>query len=156
MIIRNYGLMWDKEHIDFGHKKSSGTLYGIEVGDKRGGTVDFREQSGIYALYDSSFNLLYVGQTGSGDDKLLKRLNFHRNDHLSDRWRYVSWFGIRFVTVKDKQLSKSPGSRSIAIKSVLNHLEAISIAIAEPKMNLQRGKFGESVEHYIQHREKKD
>jgi len=36
---------------------------------------------------------------------------------------------------------------------VLNHIEAILIHSAEPKLNRQGGRFGESVERYLQKRD---
>jgi hypothetical protein len=42
------------------------------------------------------------------------------------------------------------------IGQVLNHIEAILIAAAEPVQNRQGGKFGQSVKQYLQYRDKEN
>lgn len=148
MLIRNYGLFWDKDLVHWGHPKDTGTLLGILEGDVKSKPVDFREQTGIYALYDSAFNLIYIGQAGSGEQHLLKRLKDHRKDHLSQRWKYFSWFGLCYVKTGDDTLSAPAENPTVSNLEALNHLEAIVIAIAEPKLNLRRGNFG--CEKYFQ------
>lgn len=71
-----------------------GKLLGAASRSSKAHPVDFRVQRGIYALY-ADYELVYVGQTGSGDDRLFKRLKSHRNDHLSERWNRFSWFGTQ-------------------------------------------------------------
>ncbi|MEO0963192.1 MAG: GIY-YIG nuclease family protein, partial [Pseudomonadota bacterium] len=58
-------------------------------------TVDFRQQRGIYVLYDGNFNIVYVGQAGAGNQDLFGRLKNHLTDHLASRWSLFSWFGVR-------------------------------------------------------------
>ena len=147
MIISSYGLFWDKNEVHWGHKKDSGTLAGYLEGDKNN-KVDFRNQKGIYALYDSAFNLVYVGQAGSKEyQNLFLRLKNHLSDHLSERWRYFSWFGFCYVK-GDNTLSDGAQHPTTSHEDALNHLEAVSIAIAEPKLNLRRGNF--NCEKYFQ------
>lgn len=38
-----------------------------------------------------------------------------------------------------------------SLEGVLDHIEAILIASSEPPLNLQRGRFGQDVEQYLQH-----
>ncbi|MBK5186108.1 GIY-YIG nuclease family protein [Paraburkholderia domus] len=108
--------------------------------------MDFREQRGIYALY-AGYDLVYVGQTGAGDDRLFKRLKAHRSDHLSERWDRFSWFGTQWVTVKH-YLSNDTAAVHQTVEAALNMLEAVSIAIAEPRLNLQRGRWSDATQYY--------
>jgi len=104
-------------------------------------------QRGIYALY-ADYDLVYVGQTGAGSDRLFNRLKFHKTDHLADRWNRFSWFGTQWVTQQHK-LSADTAEMHESVTVVLNILEAVSIAISEPRLNLQRGRWGE-VKQYFQ------
>ncbi|MDN7676479.1 GIY-YIG nuclease family protein [Burkholderia oklahomensis] len=108
--------------------------------------VDFREQRGIYALY-AEYELVYVGQTGAGDDRLFKRLKAHRIDHLSERWDRFSWFGTQWVTVNHRLSNDTAGVHQ-TVEAALNMLEAVSIAIAEPRLNLQRGRWSEATQYF--------
>ncbi|MBF0231145.1 MAG: GIY-YIG nuclease family protein [Desulfamplus sp.] len=108
--------------------------------------VDFREQRGIYALY-ADYDLVYVGQTGSGSDRLFNRLKAHKSDHLSERWNRFSWFGTQWVT-KTNILSSDTETLSQSVEATLNILEAVSIAISEPRLNLQRGKWGDTTQYF--------
>lgn len=150
MLIQNYGLFWDREWIHFGSGSNAGHLKGILVGAKTSGTVDFRDQQGVYCLYDDTFRLVYAGQAGGGNDqRLFHRLRQHRDDRVSERWSKFSWFGIRQVlgTGELKAIKKTIHPK---IGDVLNHIEAILISAAEPVHNRQGGRFGESVEQYRQ------
>ncbi|MDE2201079.1 MAG: GIY-YIG nuclease family protein, partial [Rhodospirillales bacterium] len=100
-------------------------------------------------LYDQNFKVVYVGQTGGGEQRLLARLRQHRRDHLSQRWSRFSWFGILPVSTDGNLKAKFTPARPSTM-SVLNHIEAIVIAVSEPPLNRQGGKFGETVKQYIQ------
>jgi hypothetical protein len=103
MLIHNYGLFWRKNDIFWGCGPIGGHLKGTRAGAKREDAVDFKEQQGVYCLYDENFRLVYVGQAGSGESQRLgKRLGQHRTDSLSERWSRFSWFGIRKVIGKGK------------------------------------------------------
>ena len=107
----------------------------------------------FYCLYDDNFRLVYVGQAGGkNDQRLLIRLRQHREDFVSERWTRFSWFGVRQVlntgALKAEKLSAHPD-----IGDILNHIEAILIAAAEPVHNRQGGRFGELVEQYVQYRD---
>ena len=69
-LIQNYGLYWRRDRVEWGQQgRVRGALWGKERGGKKKLPVDFRAQKGIYALYDDSFNLVYVGQAGKGKGK---------------------------------------------------------------------------------------
>jgi hypothetical protein len=51
------------------------------------------------------------------------------------------------------ELAAETDSAHPEIGDVLNHIEAILIAAAEPIHNRQGGRFGESVEQYLQYRD---
>jgi hypothetical protein len=149
MLIQNYGLFWQLEKVHCGRQKNSGTLLGYPANKKRGLAVNFRDQRGVYVLYDETFKIVYIGQAGAGEgDRLFVRLRAHRRDHLAQRWSRFSWFGICPVengNVKENYEVKIP-----EIKDTLDHFEAVMVAAAEPPLNLQRGRFGKKVVQYLQ------
>jgi hypothetical protein len=154
MLIRNYGLFWRREWIHWGRGSNAGHLKGLQVGGKTGKPIDFRDQQGVYCLYDDSFKLVYVGQAGGGNDqRLFHRLRQHREDAVSERWSRFSWFGVRPVLPKSPKLKAEKLVAHPEIGDVLNHIEAILIAAAEPVQNRQGGKFGEQVDQYLQFRD---
>jgi len=149
-LTKAFGLFWKADDVDWGMRGpgKAGKLMGAKG---RGGVaqaVDFRFQHGIYALY-SDFELVYVGQTGRNAE-LLKRLNDHRSDHLADRWDRFSWFGTRRVLVTG-ELAKGANAPTVQHKQGLDIIEAVTIAIAEPRLNLQRGNWsGAGSQQYFQ------
>jgi hypothetical protein len=87
VLIQNYGLFWRRALIHFGAGKNAGHLKGKLIGAKRDDPVDFRDQQGVYCLYDDSFRLVYVGQAGGkNDQRLFDRLKQHREDFVSHRF----------------------------------------------------------------------
>lgn len=149
MLIRNYGLFWLRENVDWGGRGrgNEGQLLGW-TGRRNAASVNFRHQRGIYVLYDDNFKIVYIGQTGAGNQRLLVRLRNHRFDHLAQRWSRFSWFGVS--PIEAGEVNEAAPIPALAIGEILNHIEAILIASAEPLLNLQRGRFGENVERYIQ------
>ena len=147
MLIRNYGLFWRREHVFWGRQRVAGHLKGYRSGE-RGLVADFREQQGVYVLFDDSFKLIYVGQTGTGKQRLFERLRQHTTGRLSDRWSRFSWFGIRFV-VSGGELSVEPKARNVPLEDALDHLEAVLIEAAEPPHNRQGGRFGAKVHQFL-------
>ena len=145
-MIQSFGLHWRIDRVAWGRQKVAGRLLGAASRSSKARPVDFREQRGIYALY-ADYELVYLGQTGAGTDRLFKRLKAHKNDHLSERWNRFSWFGTQWVT-KENVLSKDTAAVSQTVEAALNMLEAVSIAIGEPRLNLQRGKWGEATQYY--------
>lgn len=148
MLIQNYGLFWHRDRVNWGKGRNRGTLNGYLTGAKREGCVDFRDQRGIYVLYDETFRIVYVGQAGRGSQCLFSRLKQHKRDHLAERWARFSWFGTRYVT-EDWELAADSKFKT-DLPAVLDHIEAILLATAEPPLNLQRGRFGSDVEQYLQ------
>lgn len=151
MLIHNYGLYWREDNVFWGKPKNEGSLLGICSHDKKFGEVDFREQSGIYALY-ADYELVYIGQTGGKGQKLFSRLKQHRRGQLSGRWNMFSWFGTRLV-LDSGHLKAEKKSAKSSHQQALDHLEAVLIHVAEPRLNRQGGKWGENVELYLQHRD---
>jgi len=150
VLIANYGLFWKRKKVFWGRQGVSGKLLGTLATNLKDGQVDFREQQGIYVLYDDNFRMVYAGQTGAKDNqRLFIRLKQHERDALADRWTRFSWFGIRSVN-KDGTLRAEKSTAHPAISGVLDHIEAILIAAAEPPHNRQGGRFGEKVEQYLQ------
>lgn len=70
MIIRSYGVHWRSDRVSWGTQGVKGTLLGAASRSKAAKAVDFGDQRGLYALY-ADYELVYVGQTSSGDDRLL-------------------------------------------------------------------------------------
>lgn len=143
MLFQNYGLFWDADRVGWGTpgKGNQGTLFGHQFAKEE--PIDFRQQRGVYALYDNSYKILYVGQAGYGNARLYNRLHNHLWDHLAERWQRFSWFGIDPVTgPKGARFLEEHDPGAPTIDAVLNHLEAILIAAAEPALNRQGGKFG--------------
>ena len=141
-MIKTYGLFWKREDVFWGYQ---GTLLGARSLSKNATEVDFRNQRGIYALY-AEYELVYVGQTGAGNDRMFKRLKDHLTDHLAERWNRFSWFGTQWVTAGG--LSADTNVIGDSVNIVLNKLEAVSIAISEPHLNLQRGRWGDTVQYF--------
>jgi len=151
MLIRTFGLFWRVDNVFWGRPKNPGLLLGVPASEKGFGTVDFRDQAGIYALF-ADYDLIYVGQTGGKGQKLMARLNQHRKRDLAGRWNMFSWFGTRAVLETGKLKAEKAGASSTH-QLALNHLEAILIHVAEPSLNRQGGKWGDGVEQYIQQRD---
>jgi hypothetical protein len=145
-MIQTYGLHWHVDKVYWGKQNDRGSLRGAASHSANAIPVEFREQRGIYALY-ADYDLVYAGQTGAGSDRLLKRLRTHRSDHLAERWNRFSWFGTQWVTGQHR-LSSDTAQVHESITVVLNILEAVAIAISEPRLNLQRGRWGEVKQYY--------
>ena len=145
-MIKTYGLFWDVEKVFWGKQKNPGSLLGGRSLSNKVKPVEFREQRGIYALY-ADYELVYVGQTGAGENRLFNRLKFHLSDHLVERWNRFSWFGTQRVT-KQHKLSTDTAKVHEDTAKVLNILEAVGIAIAEPRLNLQRGRWSDAKQYY--------
>ena len=151
-LIKNRGLHWKAQLVDWGKPSinaKAGKILGHKVRAKRGGTVNFWEQQGVYALYDG-WELVYVGQA-LGKGGIGKRLKHHRSDELAERWDRFSWFGLRQVTA-GRKLLKLGKRRAGSTEEILNQLEALLIDVAEPKLNGQRGTWNKDsgVERYVQ------
>ncbi|MDE0433774.1 MAG: GIY-YIG nuclease family protein [Bryobacterales bacterium] len=151
-MIRTFGLYWRVSHVNWGQRGpgQAGTLLGSAIRGDVGTIVDFRSQRGIYALY-SDFDLVYIGQTGGGNSRLFLRLRGHLSDHLAERWDRFSWFGMRWVTAAGG-LSADTVNATTPTTNALNIMEAVVIAISEPRLNLQRGNWNSAgAQQYFQY-----
>ena len=147
-MIRTYGLHWSSDKVHWGRKGPGGAGRLLGYGRNRNNPIDFRLQRGIYALY-YDFDLVYIGQAGTRNSRLLARLRSHLSDHLAERWNRFSWFGTQWVT-QTNRLSADADAPRLTTVEALNVLEAVAIAIAEPRLNLQRGSWGDDAEQFFQ------
>lgn len=145
-MIQSYGVHWHIDRVHWGWQKHPGQLLGAASRSANARPVDFREQRGIYALY-ADYELVYVGQIGAGDSRLFNRLKAHKADHLSERWDRFSWFGTRWVT-RSHELAADTKDVHITTPLSLNILEAVAITIGEPRLNLQRGRWGDATPYF--------
>jgi hypothetical protein len=144
--------MWERKFINYGSggPGNKGHLRGYTGTHE----VDFREQIGIYVLFDKDFAPIYIGQAGRGAKRLLNRLNEHEVDHMWNRWVYFSWFGFRRANNNEtlskfddvEKLFKATGSL------LLNEVEGALITALEPKMNKQGARW-KDVDEYFQTRD---
>jgi len=153
MLIRNYGHLWERKYINYGTggQGNRGHLKGYITGSQE---ADFRDQIGIYVLYDKDFVPIYVGQAGRGQQGLWSRLNHHETDHLWNRWVYFSWFGFRRVN-KNGKLSRFDDVEKIFRAKgslLLNEVEGALITALEPKLNKQGARW-KDIEEYFQTRD---
>jgi hypothetical protein len=147
-------LFWKRDLIYFGAGSNRGHLKGVPAKSVKSKPCDFRDQQGIYCLYDENFKLVYVGQAGSGvSQRLFDRLKQRKRDAVSERWSKFSWFGLNAVIGEPKNPHLKAEKKEIkpVISGVLDHMEAVLISAGEPTHNLQSGRFGNSVVQYLQH-----
>jgi len=138
-VIKNYGLMWSRDAVFW----CRGSKRGVLEGQRSRKVIDFRDQIGVYVLYDEARRPIYVGQAGRGHARLFRRLRSHTHDYLADRWRYFSWFGLLTVN-KTGRLSKwDDQAKRVTgtIGSTLDEIEGVLIAATEPPFNKQGAKF---------------
>lgn len=140
-MIRSYGLYWTVDHVDWGVGRKGGQLLGAAKRGDEENVIDFRLQRGIYVLY-YDFELVYIGQADKGR-MLFGRLKDHLCDHLAERWNRFSWFGTRAVT-QAGSLAQIRAKSNIEMSIAIDVLEAVAIAIAEPRLNLERGNWKKS------------
>jgi hypothetical protein len=133
--------MWERDRVFWGYGGALGTLLGSSR--QRKGTINFREQIGVYVLYDLAMKPVYVGQAGRGNARLFDRLKNHSRGRLRQRWKYFSWFGLLSVN-KSGRLSGWDKAEKRVFSTVgdsLNEIEAILIAAVEPPFNKQGSRF---------------
>jgi hypothetical protein len=156
-IIRNFGFLWERKYIyrGSGGDGNSGHLKGNARGCP---TTDFREQIGVYVLYDRSQTIVYIGQAGNGNASLFTRLRNHMDGNLWNRWEYFIWVGFRDVnddgTLSNRQSVDSSVS-GFKYADALNEIEGVLIEIIEPKLNKQGGRLKNAAE-YFQHLDEKN
>lgn len=147
-LIVTAGFFWAEASVEWGGPGKKGQLRGVLNTAKRATPIDFSDQVGVYALY-ADYSLVYVGQTGKGEQALLKRLREHRRDDLAGRWNRFSWFGVRRV-LETGSLSKKNGAFHPSLIDVLDQVEGVLIHIAEPALNRQGGRLKKTVKRYLQ------
>jgi hypothetical protein len=148
--VANYGHFWRRDRVSFGKpgRGNDGSLKGYFGSLRDPSVVEFKDQIGIYVLFTEAREAIYVGQAGSGVQRLLSRLRVHTRDHLRDRWIYFSWFGLKqhnkdgSLSDKQKADSKFSGTNSDA----LDELEAVMIQLFEPRLNKQGPKWKDTQE----------
>jgi hypothetical protein len=150
-MIRGAGLFWERENIWWGAGTNAGALLGVPERNKRRMPIDFRRQIGLYALY-SDYDLVYVGQAGSGKQTMFARLKRHGKGLYAGRWNRFSWFGMLWVK-KNGTLSSPSEAFHTSRADALNVLEALIIETAEPALNNQSGRLGRNVTFYRQVRD---
>lgn len=154
-IIKNYGLRWVRAHVDWGTpgKGNNGTLKGRLASAKRSKPVDFRDQMGVYVLYENGFVPVYIGQAGAGNASLFLRLRQHKKDHLRDRWTHFSWFGLRAVSQSCNlyKSQTSTASQRISYSGALDEIEGILIEVLEPRLNKQGATWQKAAKEYVQY-----
>lgn len=152
-IIKNYGFLWERSYINrgAGGAGNAGSLSGFRHGAKSK-IVDFREQIGVYALYDETRTIVYIGQAGNGNANLFQRLKQHmKGSNLWNRWVYFSWVGFKVVNANGKLSLKQSESAKVGgfkYSDALNEIEGILIELIEPKLNKQGGKLKKAIEYY--------
>ena len=163
-IFRTWGDFWAKDMVDFGWTRGSpGTLLGIPANAVDSTIpVDFKEQAGVYILFNSNRDPIYVGQSGSGSQKIWYRLRAHASGRYAARWTHFTWFG--FYEPNEKGLLPSQIAHSdykkhrteegheihTTIGNALNEVEGVLIHILEPRLNKQGARLG-SLKEYRQY-----
>lgn len=149
MLIRNFGHLWERRYIQWGGPGIKGHLHGYRTPTDDG--ADFRDQIGIYILFDKQYTPIYTGQVGSKNQRLFARLKQHTSDHLWNRWEYFTWFGFRRVNTGNGQLSdhdKPEKNFTASGSTLLNEIEAALLVALEPKLNKQGPKWKDVDEYY--------
>ncbi len=145
--MRNYGHLWERKYINYGGPGVRGHLRGYI---NTSSSIDFRDQIGVYVLYDKDFIPVYVGQAGNGHAKLFDRLKHHESDRLWNRWVSFSWFGVRGVNQNGTLSSHDTIEKVFKTNGslLLNEFEAILIEAMEPKLNRQGACWNDAVEYF--------
>jgi hypothetical protein len=152
LAIKNFGHFWSREKVFWGWPKTEGDLKG-ELWRNRKVVVNFRDQIGIYGLFNSDREIVYVGEAGIGNKRLFSRLKDHRSDHLRDRWVYFSWFGLRDYKENGELWGFDKPETWIRRKrnrDALLETESVLIQLIEPSLNKQGAKWVDTVE-FLQH-----
>jgi hypothetical protein len=126
-------MFWDRFEVEWspgsGNKKVFRLLGRVGERAPKLEVCDFRQQRGIYVLYDD-FGPYYVGLTnGSG---LGQRLKDHTLDDHRDQWDRFSWFGFRRVSTKSgpdgvKQLEELGQHVRSGSRAAIGEIEALLI-----------------------------
>ena len=151
-IIKNYGFLWERKHVRIGRGAPAallGTLNGAKTF-----RADFKDQIGVYILYDVDRRPIYVGQAGNGNATLLTRLKQHMDDKLWNRWDYFTWLGFRDVTNGGALNAKQNANATISKLSyadAMNEMEGALINVMEPALNKRGGNIKKTADEYRQY-----
>ena len=156
LAIRNFGHFWSRNLVNWGSQGSGGqgSLDGYYLDNRKPYLVDFWGQIGIYVLFTANREVVYIGQVGSGDQRLGLRLRAHTRNNLRDRWNYFSWFGMRQANINGGKLSEQqkPSSSCNGTNSMaLDEVEAVLIQLFEPRLNKQGPKWGQDTVEFFQY-----
>lgn len=161
LTIKNFGHYWSRDLIDWGWrgKGNQGSLKGCRKADGKDYVADFREQIGIYLLFNSEREVVYLGQTGKGTQRLFIRLRQHAHGQMRDRWTNFSWFGFLGFDSKTKKLVEAQDPDKAVQGShiaALDEIEAILLQVLEPRLNKQGPKWGKDTLEMFQYSEEED
>ncbi|MFC7959667.1 GIY-YIG nuclease family protein [Rhodococcoides kroppenstedtii] len=125
-LINAFGMYWSRSDVFWEAGQVS------LLGEQQAGSepVDFREQAGIYLLYDGN-KIVYVGRVT--EPRMGARLREHTRDRHKSRWDRFSWFGVR--SVDDPGRLAPVCTESISIKTLIATMEALLIEGLEPPQN---------------------
>ena len=149
-IIKNYGFLWERRFIyrGTGGDGNAGHLEGEARGKPN---ADFREQIGVYVLYDRNQSIVYVGQAGNGNATLFSRLKTHMTGALWNRWEYFTWIGLRDVNANGSLSNQQTVESTVSgfkYSDALDEIEGILIEVIEPKLNKQSGRLKNATEYF--------
>ncbi len=105
MLIHAYGLFWRRDEVEWEPGKGNAGVFRLlghhgKIKPKLR-VVDFRDQVGLYVLYNP-YGPHYVGLTRA--QGLGKRLRDHHLDARKGDWDRFSWFGFRKVLQRTDSL----------------------------------------------------
>jgi hypothetical protein len=155
LAIRNFGHFWSRDLVDWGTPGwgGAGSVLGYRLVDLKPSVVDFRDQIAVYVLFTAEREVVYIGQTGAGNQRLFSRLRHHSRRELRDRWSNFSWFGLRAVnrngTLSSQQQpdSRVKGSNQRA----LDEVESVLLQLFEPRLNKQGPRWGAKTTEFYQY-----
>jgi len=131
MLIQTAGYMWSRWHVDWTQRRLLGTPE--EGGGKE---VDFADQSGIYGLFSSDHECVYVGQVGKGERGLYDRLKDHAiEDELFCLWERFTWFGVYSSSQLLRGECPDRIAEAVTLHETLDTIETIGIYLALPRFN---------------------
>jgi hypothetical protein len=145
IAIQNFGMLWERDKVDWGKPGARGALWGISAQRRRGDPVDFKTQTGIYVLYDEQRVPIWIGQASM----IMKRLSDHRRDHLRSRWKYFTWFGFRGVNLDGalRHSNRLDWGLKGNVGDARNEIEAVLIQVLEPRLNRRGPNWIDSAEY---------
>lgn len=135
-IITSCGIRWQRDLIEW---SPSPEIIGQRLATYQ--VIDFREQRGVFILYDER-DVVFVDHAlwrGLG-----VRLWEHTHDALADRWDSFSWFGLLPVEASGRlgDLPEAYGPAAVA-----SSLMSLLVEALEPKLAHSRSRDLSEVEY---------